>query len=88
MNRPHGQAEVDSDNPQAFGKCDQCGDRCNLVNLQPQFQFSGPTLVNLGWLVCENCLDEPNPGLRTVIIPPDPTPVANPRFEPWAIEEA
>jgi hypothetical protein len=85
--RPHGQAEVDADNPRAFGKCDRCGDQCNLVNLRPQFQYAGPTLVNTGWLVCETCLDEPNPGLRTVIIPPDPMPVVNPRFEPWYIEE-
>jgi hypothetical protein len=87
MVRPHGQAEVDADNPRAFGKCDRCGDRCNLVNLRPQFEYAGPTLVNTGWLVCETCLDEPNPGLRTVIIPPDPMPVINPRFESWDIEE-
>jgi len=85
--RPHGQAEVDPDNPRAFGKCDRCGDQCNLVNLRPQFQYAGPDVVNQGWLVCETCLDEPNPGLKTVIIPPDPIPVANPRFEPWDIEQ-
>jgi hypothetical protein len=85
--RPHGQAEVDADHPRAFGKCDRCGDQCNLVNLRPQMQYAGPTLVNTGWLVCETCLDEPNPGLRTVIIPPDPMPVRNARFEPWEIEE-
>lgn len=85
--RPHGQAEVDAERPRAFGKCDRCGDQCNLVNLRPQFQYAGPDVVNTGWLVCETCLDEPNPGLRTVIIPPDPIPVVNPRFEPWLIEE-
>lgn len=85
--RPHGQAEVDPDNPKAFGKCDQCGDQCNLINLRPQFQYAGPDVVNQGWLVCETCLDEPNPGLKTVIIPPDPIPVVNPRFEPWDIEQ-
>jgi hypothetical protein len=51
-------------------------------------QYAGPTLVNTGWLVCETCLDEPNPGLRTVVIPPDPIAVDNPRFEPWLIEES
>jgi hypothetical protein len=84
--RPHGQAEVDPDHPRAFGKCDRCGDRCNLVNLRPQMQYAGPGLVNTGWLVCEVCLDEPNPGLRTVVIPPDPLAVLNPRFEPWDVE--
>jgi hypothetical protein len=84
--RPHGQAEVDADRPRAFGKCDRCGDQCNLVNLRPQMQYAGPTLVNTGWLVCETCLDEPNPGLRTVIIPPDPIAVDNPRFATWFIE--
>lgn len=86
--RPHGQAEVDPDRPRAFGKCDRCGDQCNLVNLRPQMQYAGPGLVDTGWLVCETCLDVPNPGLRTVIIPPDPLAVRNPRFEPWDIEES
>lgn len=86
--RPHGQAEVNPDHPQAFAKCDRCGDQCNLVNLRPQMEYAGPALVNTGWLVCETCLDEPNPGLRTVLIPPDPIPVNNPRFEPWDIEES
>jgi len=38
-------------------------------------------LVNLRLLVCPECLDVPQPQLRTIIIPADPLPIPNPRPE-------
>jgi hypothetical protein len=36
--------------------------------------------VNTGLLVCERCLDIPNPQERTIFIPPDPVPILNARL--------
>jgi len=37
-------------------------------------------------LVCRRCLDKPQIQLRTIVIPPDPLPVINPRPEFYAVE--
>jgi len=49
--------------------------------LQWQYQFSGVQLQNLRILVCRPCLDIPQIQLKTIVIPPDPLPVLNPRPE-------
>lgn len=85
--RPHGRARVDAQRPQAWGSCDRCGLNYNLVDLQWQYQWAGTDLVNLQIRVCETCLDVPSPFLRTVIIPPDPVPVYQPRPEPYVFDE-
>jgi hypothetical protein len=36
-------------------------------------------------LVCKTCLDIPQTQLKTIIIPPDPLPVLNPRPENYAV---
>jgi hypothetical protein len=51
-----------------------------------QFQWQGFSLVNLRLLVCDRCLDVPQPQLRTIIIPPDPLPIYNPRPEQYSEE--
>lgn len=44
-------------------------------------------MVNLRQLRCSRCLDKPSPFLRTLVLPPDPTPVLNARPEPYSIDE-
>lgn len=85
--RFHGKAEVDPCWPRAFGVCDRCGDWHNLDDLQWQFQYAGIGLINLRILVCDRCLDVPQPQLQATIIPPDPMPVFNARPEPYFLDE-
>ena len=78
----HGRARVDPRNPQAFGCCDNCGEWRNLADLAWEQQWMGPNLLRTGFRVCrDRCLDVPQPQLRTIILPPDPIPVRDPRPE-------
>lgn len=85
--RPHGRARVDPSDPAAWGSCDQCSLNYNLKDLRFQYQWQGTTLINQRFLVCERCWDKPAPFLKTIIIPPDPKPVLNPRPEPYNTDE-
>lgn len=85
--RPHGHARVDPQRPQAWASCDRCGFNFNLVDLSYQFQWAGVDLINQGIKVCSTCVDVPSDFLRTIIIPPDPDPVDQPRPEPYAFDE-
>lgn len=38
-------------------------------------------------LVCQSCYDKPQEQLRTVILPPDPVPIMNPRPEDYVIAD-
>jgi hypothetical protein len=82
-----GRARISPSNPQAAAVCDRCGLTYNHVDLQFQWDYRGPNLANLRILVCDTCLDVPQPQLKPRIIPPDPRPIQNPRFEPYAIDE-
>lgn len=82
-----GRAEIDPDNPRAVGVCDRCGQLYNLNRLAPQYQWAGNSLIWLGILVCPRCLDIPSEQLRTIRLPPDPTPVYNARVENFALDE-
>jgi len=87
--RPHGQAIVDPDNPNAFAICDRCGAQYNHVDLRWQYQWAGNKLYNKRVLVCPNrCLDEPSAFLKTVTLPADPPVVHNARPEYYTIDEA
>lgn len=79
--RPHGRASVNSASPRAWATCDRCGLNYNLEDLKWQFQWIGAQLQNLNWLVCDTCLDKPAEFLKSIILPPDPVPVSNPRPE-------
>src|SRR5215475_13454291 len=70
-------------NPRALAICDRCGFRFNHDELQWQFQWAGPRLQNLRILVCRSCLDIPQEQLRTIVLPPDPVPIQNPRPEDY-----
>jgi hypothetical protein len=72
--------------PTALATCDRCGFTYNRTDLQWDYQWSGVKLQNLRLLVCtRTCLDAPQPALKTIIIPPDPLPVLNPRPEQYAV---
>lgn len=81
-------AEVDPDNPRAWGTCDRCADVHNLDKLRWQFDYRGTSqLQNTRLLVCERCYDVPNPQFSPYILPPDPPPVLNARPFPYELAE-
>jgi hypothetical protein len=83
-----GQAQINPSAPEALGVCDRCGRLFNLRQLTYQYDWVGTHLQNLQLKVCSQCYDEPQEQLRTIILPPDPLPVYDPRLEPFAIDEA
>lgn len=82
---PTGRARVSMRSPEAQGVCDRCNLNYSLRDLKWQYQWSGVKLQNLRSLVCNTCLDKPQPQLRTIVIPPDPVAVLNPRPEQYAV---
>ena len=84
----HGRAHISQTNPEALGVCDRCGFLYNHNRLSWQMDWRGPNLQNLSILVCATCLDKPQEsGQRTIILPPDPIPIQNPRPPAWAEQE-
>ena len=84
--RPHGRAEVNPDDPRAWGRCDRCFGLVNHDTLQWQMRFAGPQLVNTRKFVCPNCLDIPNMQEHTIVLPPDPVPIRNARPSDNSVE--
>lgn len=85
--RPHGRALVNPTSPRAFGACDRCGFLYNHHKLRWQFDFAGPVLQNLRFLVCDTCYDIPQEQKKPVLLPADPIPINNARPEPYAQDE-
>lgn len=85
--RYHSRAIVDPSAPSAWGQCDRCAKLYNLRDLRWQMQYNGTGLYNTRFLVCERCLDIPQPQLLTPILPADPLPVQNPRPPNYAYME-
>ena len=81
--RFHGRANVNPNNPKAFGRCDRCGFIYNHSKLKFQFDFRGPQLQNLRFLVCDRCYDKPQAQLKPIILSMDPTPILNARPEDY-----
>ena len=82
-----GRAIVDPTNPAAHGICDRCGFRFNHNRLRWQFDWRGTKLQNLRILVCDSgCYDVPQEQLRSIVLPPDPVPIMNPRPEQYDVE--
>lgn len=79
----HGHAQINSRHPRALAICDFCGFTYNHDRLQWAYQWRGPKLSNIRFLVCESCLDKPQEQLRTIILPPDPMPIENARPEDY-----
>lgn len=79
-----GRAQTNARRPRAFGVCDRCALWYNLDQLRWQMDWAGASLINKRILVCRTCYDEPQQQLRAIVVPADPTPVINPRTEPYA----
>lgn len=82
-----GRAFTDPNNPRAFGVCDRCAIWYNHHQLRWQFDWAGASLINKRILVCDTCYDNPQEQLRAIVLPADPTPIINPRVEPYAWDE-
>ena len=86
--RPHGQAQISERSPRALGVCDRCAFLYNLDELQFQWDWQqGPRLFNLRIRVCRTCLDVPQESGRTIVLPPDPVPVVDPRPENYVLAD-
>ncbi len=81
---PAGRARISAKNPVPRAICDACGFTYSLPDLRPRMQWAGVKLQTFNMLVCRTCWDRPNEQLRTIIIPPDPIPVFNPRPERYS----
>lgn len=82
---PTGRARVSARSPSTHAICDRCGFRYLHSQLSWQLQWAGVKLQNLRILVCCECLDTPQPQLKSIIIPADPVPVLNPRPEQYDV---
>ena len=76
-----GRAVTNPNNPRAFAVCDNCRFWYNHDRLKWQREWAGTQIINKGFLVCDQCLDRPNPQLKARLMPPDPVPIQNPRPE-------
>ena len=85
MAGPHGHARVSASNPEAAAICDRCGRLFSRSDLMWQYQWAGAQLINLRILVDQSCLDIPQEQLRSIVIPPDPIPVRDPRPQNFAV---
>ena len=80
--RPHGRADISQTSPRATAICDRCGAMVNHDQLRWAFDWRGPKLQNLRFLVCQSCLDAyQQNGQRTIVLPADPIPIKNARPE-------
>lgn len=77
--RPHSHAYANPSAPSAWAQCDRCNQTYLHKSLTFQRQWAGPHLQNLFLLVCQRCLDTPQPQLKPRILPPDPVPIMNAR---------
>lgn len=59
--------------------CDRTGFVCNRADLRKQMRWAGTGLVWTGLYVHKDFLDIPNPSMKTIILPPDPVPIKEPR---------
>lgn len=85
--RPHGHVHISRSKPQAQGVCDRCGRWFNHKDLMWQFDWVGARLQNLRILVCQPCRDKPQENIRTIVLPPDPMPIMNPRPESFPSDD-
>lgn len=79
-------ARISARKPEALSTCDCCGFVYQRNALKWEMQWMGMQLQRTGFLYCPKCLDQPNEQLRTIIIPPDPIPIIDPRPEPYSTE--
>lgn len=77
-----GRAKINARHPQAMGECDLTGFWYPLSEMRHKMEWAGNKLVDTGLLVGPDQLDKPQHQYRSVILPPDPRPVQNPRPSP------
>jgi len=86
--RPYGNAQISERAPRALAICDRCGFTYNHDELAWQWDWlQGPRLFNKRILVCRTCLDIPQENGRTIVLPPDPVPITNPRPENYVLAD-
>lgn len=84
----NGRARTDPKKPVAQAVCDRCGLWYSITDLVWQHAWRGNDLVDIRLRVCTlTCLDIPFENNRPLYLPPDPTPVDQPRVENFAIDE-
>lgn len=81
-------ARIDPSDPLRVGKCDYCDEVRLFEELAPQMRWMGTQLQNTGYLVCPDCMDEPAPFERTLILPPDPPPAYSGRQVNFPVDSA
>ena len=86
--RYHSRASVDPENPSTWAACDRCGMLYCLRDLTWQYDWRGNAMANLHLLVCSRCLDNPSPWYRSLVLPPDPSPIINARPNLYPIDES
>src|SRR6266516_1057978 len=80
--RPHPRhADTDPRVPRAWATCDRCGEIWNHYKLEWQYEWGAKKPYNTRILVCEYCRDEMQEQFKSIILPPDPLPIVNPRPE-------
>lgn len=84
MNHGSYRATVNPSKPEAFAICDVCGSLWSHDRLRFQYDWSGTELINKHLLVCPHCYDKPFVPGKTILLPPDPVPIENPRPNAWA----
>lgn len=67
--------------------CDRCGIWYSIDALRFQYDWRGTALVNIRFLVCQECYDTPQEQLRAIVIPADPLPTVNARVEYFTRDE-
>lgn len=75
---------VDPTDPRGAAVCDGCGFWVPNFTLAKDMQYRGGSSPQwTGFLVCQKCLDVPNPApqFKPLVLPPDPVPLLNPRPE-------
>lgn len=86
--RPHPKYASADPHAGPWATCDGCGFVWNHPDLDWNREWAGLQIVNKRTLVCPRCNDIPNEAIRTLILPPDPIPVLNPRPEQYGVDEA
>lgn len=67
-------------NPEGLALCDGCSFLVNHVDLKKQMEYRGGAApVWTGTMVCDRCLNVPQPYFQRQVLRPDPIPLVNPR---------
>lgn len=77
-----GRGRISMRRPQGLAECDRCSGWHNHADMIRQYQWAGNKLIDTGLLVGRDCLDRPQDQFRSLILPPDPYPLINPRPSP------